>query len=52
MGIQDIFSPTANFTGIVPNEYLRVGDIIQNAKIAVDEEGTIAAAVTGTYTVI
>lgn len=49
MGIQDIFSPTANFTGIVPNEYLRVGNIIQNAKIEVDEKGTIAAAVTGNY---
>ncbi|XP_011638346.1 uncharacterized protein LOC105428007 [Pogonomyrmex barbatus] len=46
MGIQDIFSPTANFTGIVHNDYLRVGSIIQNAKIEVDEEGTIAAAVT------
>jgi len=49
MGIQDIFSPAANFTGIVSNEYLRVGNIIQNAKIEVDEEGTIAAAVTGNY---
>jgi len=26
---------------------LRIGNIIQNAKIEVDEEGTIAAAVTG-----
>lgn len=49
MGVQDIFGPTANFTGIVSNEYLRVGNIIQNAKIEVDEEGTIAAAVTGNY---
>ncbi|XP_012528497.1 uncharacterized protein LOC105832254 [Monomorium pharaonis] len=46
MGVQDIFSPAANFTGIVPNQYLRIGNIIQNAKIEVDEEGTIAAAVT------
>lgn len=49
MGVQDIFSPTANFTGIAHNEYLRVGKIIQNAKIEVNEEGTIAAAVTGNY---
>lgn len=49
MGVSDIFSPTANFTGIVPNEYLRVGKIIQNAKIEVNEEGTVAAAVTGNY---
>ncbi|XP_071654183.1 uncharacterized protein [Temnothorax longispinosus] len=46
MGVQDIFSPAANFTGITSNEYLRVGNIIQNAKIEVDEQGTIAAAVT------
>lgn len=37
----------ANFTGIIYNDYLRIGNIIQNAKIEVDEEGTIAAAVTG-----
>ncbi|XP_011879335.1 PREDICTED: uncharacterized protein LOC105568344 [Vollenhovia emeryi] len=46
MGVQDIFSPAANFTGIVSNEFLRLGNIIQNAKIEVDEEGTVAAAVT------
>ncbi|XP_011685298.1 PREDICTED: heparin cofactor 2-like isoform X2 [Wasmannia auropunctata] len=46
MGVQDIFSPAANFTGITSNDYLRIGNIIQNAKIEVDEEGTIAAAVT------
>lgn len=47
MGIQDVFSAAANFTGITHNDYLRIGEIIQNAKIEVDEEGTIAAAVTG-----
>lgn len=47
MGVQDIFGPAANFTGIVSNDYLRIGSIMQNAKIEVDEEGTIAAAVTG-----
>jgi len=46
MGVEDIFGPTANFTGILYNKYLRLGSIIQNAKIEVDEEGTIAAAVT------
>ncbi|KYM94473.1 Serpin B3, partial [Cyphomyrmex costatus] len=46
MGVQDIFSVAANFTGIVFNEYLLLANIIQNAKIEVDEEGTIAAAVT------
>jgi len=47
MGVQDIFRSTANFTGIVSNNSLQIGNIIQNAKIEVDEEGTIAAAVTG-----
>ncbi|XP_029156604.1 uncharacterized protein LOC114929280 isoform X2 [Nylanderia fulva] len=46
MGILDIFGMAANFTGIKYNDYLRIGNIIQNAKIEVDEEGTIAAAVT------
>jgi len=49
MGVQDIFKSTANFTGIISNDSLRIGNIIQNAKIEVDEEGTIAAAVTGNY---
>lgn len=47
MGILDIFGMAANFTGIKYNDYLRIGNIIQNAKIEVDEEGTIAAAATG-----
>ncbi|CAL1688366.1 unnamed protein product [Lasius platythorax] len=46
MGVLDIFGMAANFTGIIYNDYLRIGNIIQNAKIEVDEEGTIAAAVT------
>ncbi|XP_032678780.1 uncharacterized protein LOC116847660 [Odontomachus brunneus] len=46
MGILDIFSAAANFTGIQPNNYVRLGNIIQNAKIEVNEEGTIAVAVT------
>ncbi|KAM0725674.1 Serine protease inhibitor 2 [Formica fusca] len=46
MGVQDIFGTAANFTGILYNDHLRIGGIIQNAKIEVDEEGTVAAAVT------
>lgn len=49
MGIVDIFDTGANFTGIMNNDYLRIENILQNAKIEVDEEGTIAAAVTGDY---
>lgn len=50
MGVREIFSSGANFTGIGHNDYLRIGNILQNAKIAVDEDGTIAAAVTGNIT--
>ncbi|KAL6427473.1 hypothetical protein ACFW04_008768 [Cataglyphis niger] len=46
MGVLNVFGTTANFTGIIYNDHLRIGNIIQNAKIEVDEEGTIAAAVT------
>ncbi|XP_014481109.1 PREDICTED: uncharacterized protein LOC106747753 [Dinoponera quadriceps] len=46
MGVLDIFRAAANFTGIAHNNYMRIGNIMQNAKIEVDEEGTIAAAVT------
>lgn len=49
MGVQDIFSSAANFTGIVFNEHLLLANIIQNAKIEVDEEGTVATAATGNY---
>lgn len=49
MGVLDIFDTRANFTGFIHNDYLRIGNIIQNAKIEVNEEGTIAVAVTGNY---
>lgn len=47
MGVLDIFTAAANFTGILHDNYMRIDNIIQNAKIKVDEEGTIAVAVTG-----
>ncbi|EFN65867.1 Plasminogen activator inhibitor 1 [Camponotus floridanus] len=46
MGVLDIFGTRANFTGFIHNDYLRIGNIIQNAKIEVNEEGTIAVAAT------
>jgi serine protease inhibitor len=49
MGLLDIFTAAANFTGIIHEDYLRLENIIQNAKIEVDEEGTIAAAITRNY---
>lgn len=44
LGIESIFTPTANLSGIVINGAPRVTNILQNVKINVDEEGTIAAA--------
>lgn len=47
MGIRTIFEMTANLSKITTDSALRVGSILQNARIEVDEEGTVAAAVTG-----
>lgn len=47
MGIRNLFDFTANLTGILTENSSRVSNIVQNAKIEVDEEGTIAVAVTG-----
>lgn len=38
---------SANLSGIVNDDSLRVASVVQNAKIEVDEDGTVAAAVTG-----
>ncbi|XP_034946955.1 uncharacterized protein [Chelonus insularis] len=47
MGIRDLFSYSANFTGILIDGEARVENVFHNAKIEVSETGTIAAAVTG-----
>lgn len=44
LGIESIFSPTVNLTGATVDGVLRVTSILQNVKIEVDEEGTLAAA--------
>ncbi|XP_076659072.1 uncharacterized protein LOC143362614 [Halictus rubicundus] len=44
LGIESIFEPTANLTRIALNGGLRVTSILQNVKMNVDEEGTLAAA--------
>ncbi|XP_015514612.1 uncharacterized protein LOC107220504 [Neodiprion lecontei] len=46
LGIKDLFDLKANISGIA-NGPLKVGNILHNAKIEVNEEGTIASAVTG-----
>lgn len=42
-----MFNSNANFTEIVSNGSLQVTSLLQNVKIEVDEEGTLAAADTG-----
>ncbi|KAL2735249.1 antithrombin-III-like isoform X2 [Vespula squamosa] len=47
LGVHSIFEMTADLSGITEDGPLYVKSILQNAKIEVDEEGTVAAAVTG-----
>ncbi|XP_076668244.1 uncharacterized protein LOC143368914 [Andrena cerasifolii] len=44
LGIESIFNSNANFTEIISNGSLQVTSLLQNVKIEVDEEGTLAAA--------
>ncbi len=47
MGMEDAFSPTsANFSGMTTAENVFVSEVIHKAFVAVDEEGTTAAAAT------
>ncbi|KAG7201539.1 hypothetical protein KM043_004290 [Ampulex compressa] len=47
MGIRDLFDSNANITAVASQAPLRVAGVVQNAKIEVDEDGTVAAAATG-----
>ena len=44
LGIESIFNSNANLTEIVSSGSLHVTSLLQNVKIEVDEEGTLAAA--------
>lgn len=46
MGLQDVFTDDANLSGIDGGNDLRVSDVKHKAVIEVNEEGTVAAAVT------
>lgn len=45
LGVQTAFSDTADFSGIA-DEPLRIGSVLQKARLTADEEGTKAAAAT------
>ncbi|XP_021937997.1 serine protease inhibitor 42Dd-like isoform X2 [Zootermopsis nevadensis] len=53
LGIQDIFSTNANLTGMVQwgSHNFHISNIFHKAKIEINEEGTVAAAATGTLIV-
>lgn len=46
MGMNIAFTPEADFTGMTGAPDLRIEDVLQNARIDLDEEGTEAVAVT------
>jgi len=47
LGVHDVFNPVrANLNGIAPNAGLYVSDIVHEATVKVDEDGTKAAAAT------
>ncbi|XP_069807218.1 protein Z-dependent protease inhibitor [Dendropsophus ebraccatus] len=47
LGIKDVFTGKANFTGMTEKRNLRLSEVTQRAVIDVDEIGTEAVAVTG-----
>jgi len=53
LGIQEVFSTNANLTGMIQwvNYELHVSNFLHKAKIEISEEGTVAAAATGTLVV-
>lgn len=47
LGIEEIFGPNANLSGIIQRGQIKINNIIHKAKIEVNEKGTIAAGATG-----
>ncbi|XP_011505093.1 PREDICTED: LOW QUALITY PROTEIN: uncharacterized protein LOC105367929 [Ceratosolen solmsi marchali] len=47
LGIRDLFQKNANLTMAFPANTVKVNAVIHNARIDVNEEGTVASAITG-----
>lgn len=49
MGLRRAFETTSGITCLAENEPITIGDIVQDATINVDEQGTVAAAATSIH---
>lgn len=50
MGVADLFEKTSDLTALTGSDDIRFNDAVHKAKISVDEQGTVASAVTGLFT--
>ncbi|XP_050042666.1 iripin-2-like [Dermacentor andersoni] len=51
LGLNAVFERSANFSGITEGTPVHISDAVHKAAVEVNEEGTVAAAVTGLYIV-
>lgn len=47
LGIENIFQPNTNLSKMISDSSIHVTSILQNVKLEIDEEGTLAATDTG-----
>lgn len=47
LGIKEIFGPKANLSGIIADAQIKINNIVHQAKVEVNEKGTVAAGATG-----
>lgn len=50
LGIENIFQPNTNLSKMISDSSIHVTSILQNVKLEIDEEGTLAATDTGFWT--